>query len=65
MTMRKVIKLTIFFSLLGSLGLASCGVRGPLEAPPSSKKSEIGAGTPEAKSESKEHEGFVLDRLLR
>lgn len=57
--------------LLAGLGLAGCGVRGPLEAPPSAKaenaavaSAESGQGKPEGAAP-KAHKPFVLDGLIR
>jgi predicted small lipoprotein YifL len=49
-----------------SLGLAACGVRGSLEAPPEAKATAASPGTqPGSAAPPKPHEGFVLDPLLR
>jgi predicted small lipoprotein YifL len=53
------------------LGLGACGVRGSLDPPPSAKaagtaKSAQAAGTqPDSAAPPKEHEGLILDPLLR
>jgi predicted small lipoprotein YifL len=53
------------------LGLAACGVRGSLDAPPQAKaagtaKSAEASGTQEGSAAPpKPHEGFILDPLLR
>lgn len=52
-------------------GVAGCGVRGSLDAPPSAKaagtaKSAEASGTkPDSAAPPKPHEGFILDPLLR
>lgn len=40
---------------------AACGVRGPLEPPPSAKTAD---GEPVLAGEEKPHRGFILDRIL-
>jgi predicted small lipoprotein YifL len=64
------IKITAVLLLTG-LALAGCGVRGPLEAPPSAKAehekaatAESGQGKPEGATK-KAHKPFVLDGLIR
>jgi predicted small lipoprotein YifL len=49
--------------LLGALTsfTTACGVRGPLEQPPSAKTAE---GEPVLTEEEKPHRGFILDRIL-
>jgi predicted small lipoprotein YifL len=57
--------------VLAGLVLAGCGVRGPLETPPSAKaenaavaSSESGQGKPEGAAP-KAHKPFILDGLIR
>jgi predicted small lipoprotein YifL len=57
--------------LIAGLGLAGCGVRGPLEAPPAAKAAneaaataDSGQGKPEGAA-AKPHKPFVLDGLIR
>ena len=58
--------LKLLISALLIVGLVGCGVKGPLEPPAGSsgQAGETGAGTPGTKAE-KEHDPFVLDRILR
>ena len=57
--------------LLAGLALAGCGVRGPLEAPPSAKAAQEAAATADsgqgqpAGATSKPHKPFILDGLIR
>lgn len=60
--MRKIISLSLFISLLTAFGLAGCGVKGPLQAPPEEKSA---MKSKSAKKEKKEHKPFILDGLLR
>ena len=50
--------------MLGALGVAGCGVKGPLEAPNAVAKDAANAspGTP---SQPVEHKPFILDSLIR
>ncbi|MGI9568960.1 MAG: LPS translocon maturation chaperone LptM, partial [Desulfobulbia bacterium] len=52
---------------LSLIGIAGCGIKGPLEPPPeaSAGSGETGAGTPGTKQEDSSHDPFVLDRILR
>lgn len=50
----------VMIAIIGSLGLAGCGVKGPLDPPPGEKNE---AGAPDQSNE-KPHRGFVLDGLL-
>ena len=59
------------FASLAALALAGCGVRGPLEAPPSAKaenaavaSAQSGQGKPE-EAAPKAHKPFILDGLIR
>ncbi|MGI9381294.1 MAG: LPS translocon maturation chaperone LptM [Methyloligellaceae bacterium] len=56
----------VLISALLLVGLVGCGVKGPLEPPAGSKgtSGETGAGTP-GTSEEKQHDPFVLDKILR
>jgi predicted small lipoprotein YifL len=53
-----------------ALGLAGCGVRGPLQLPPEAKNAqttasaESGQGKPEGAAPAP-HQSFILDGLLR
>lgn len=66
MSRRLLIALTI--SLVTVLGLSGCGVKGPLEPPPSAVQSEgsapSGAGTPGTAPKEEKHRPFILDGLL-
>lgn len=65
--MASVLRVIASVLLLAVVGLAACGVRGPLEPPPKAKKegtAQTGAGTPGTKSEGA-HRPFILDRVLR
>lgn len=54
-----------------AFGLAACGVRGSLDAPPSAKaagtaRSAEASGTqPDSAAPRKPHEGFILDGLIQ
>jgi len=50
--------------LLGALGLAGCGVRGPLETPPA-VASETGSATPGTPGTPVPHRPSILDPLIR
>ena len=62
--MRKIIRLTLIISFLSALGLAGCGVRGPLEQP-QVDKSQSAVGSKKAKKTTTENKPFILDGLLR
>ena len=49
---------------LGVLGLAGCGVRGSLEAPPEAK-TETGNATPGTPGQPAPHKPSILDPLIR
>lgn len=54
--------------MLAGLGLAGCGVKGPLEPPASAKvegTAPTGAGTPGTAPKKGKHRPFILDGLLR
>lgn len=57
--------------LSAACGLGACGIRGPLEPPPKAvaegqaKSAEAGAAGENSAAKPKEHEGFILDPLLR
>lgn len=68
--MQNQTKIALALTLL-AFALAGCGVRGPLEAPPSAKAAnqaaataDSGQGKPEGAAP-KEHKPFVLDGLIR
>lgn len=68
--MQNQTKIVVTLSALAFV-LAGCGVRGPLEAPPSAKAAnqasataESGQGKPEGGAP-KPHKPFVLDGLIR
>lgn len=68
--MQNQTKIVVALSLL-AFALAGCGVRGPLEAPPSAKAAnqaaataESGQGKPEGEAP-KPHKPFILDSLIR
>lgn len=50
--------------LIGALGLAGCGVRGPLETPPA-VASETGGATPGTPGAPVPHKPSILDTLIR
>jgi predicted small lipoprotein YifL len=50
--------------VLGALGLAGCGVRGSLEAPPQAQ-TETGSATPGTPGQPAPHKPSVLDPLIR
>ncbi len=50
--------------LLGALGLAGCGVRGPLELP-REEPAETGGATPGTPGQPVPHKPSILDPLLR
>ena len=64
--MQRLNSLAVAIALLalGALGLAACGVHGPLEAPPGAK-TETGSATPGTPGEPAPHKPSVLDPLIR
>jgi predicted small lipoprotein YifL len=50
--------------LLGALGLAGCGVKGPLEVPKDAAN-ETGNATPGTPGQPNPHKSSVLDPLIR
>jgi len=50
--------------VLGALGLAGCGVRSSLEAPPQAQ-TETGGATPGTPGQPAPHKPSVLDPLIR
>ena len=50
--------------LLGAVGLAGCGVRGSLEAPPQ-EPTQTGDATPGKPGEPNPHKPSILDPLIR
>lgn len=66
--MRSALRIALAISMILGLGLAGCGVKGPLEAPGSAKvdgSASTGAGTPgTAPKKEKKHRPFILDGLL-
>ena len=68
--MNSAVRILVCCSVL-ALGLAGCGVRGPLELSPEAKaeqaqtaQAESGQGKP-AGAATKPHKSFILDGLLR
>jgi predicted small lipoprotein YifL len=66
--MRAAIRWSLFMALV-AVGVAGCGVRGSLEAPPEAKAektaaAQSGQGKPEGAAP-KPHKDFVLDGLIR
>jgi predicted small lipoprotein YifL len=66
--MVKRVKLSIVLAAV-AMGVAGCGVRGSLEAPPEAKadvtaKADSGQGKPEGATP-KPHKDFILDGILR
>lgn len=62
---RMLIALSVAF--LMSFGLSACGVKGPLEPPPSVSSegsAPTGAGTPGTAPKKEKHRPFILDGLL-
>lgn len=57
--MDKSLRIAIIIGLAAGLGLAGCGVKGPLEKPADAPKDEVG---PDGK---KPHKSFILDGLIR
>ena len=64
--MRSRLKLGVVIALvlLGGLGLAGCGVRGPLEVPHDAA-TETGNATPGTPGQPVPHKPSVLDPLIR
>ena len=60
----RIVAVMVGISLVGITG---CGIKGPLEPPPSATggSGETGAGTPGTKPEDPTHDPFILDRILR
>jgi predicted small lipoprotein YifL len=67
--MQRRVQLGVLIALLlgSALGLAGCGVRGSLDAPPSAATETGGAtpGTPGTAAAAGPHKPFILDPLLR
>jgi predicted small lipoprotein YifL len=66
--MRAAIRWSLIMALL-AVGVAGCGVRGSLEAPPEAKAektaaAQSGQGKPEGAAP-KPHKDFILDGLIR
>ncbi len=66
--MGKALRLSLLL-ISCALGLAACGVRGPLDSPPEAKAdktatAQSGQGKPEGGAR-KPHKDFVLDGLIR
>lgn len=63
--MRTTVKISLLMAIC-AFGVAGCGVRGSLEAPPTEKtaSAESGQGKPEGAAP-REHKGLVLDGLIR
>ncbi|MCB1485788.1 MAG: lipoprotein [Hyphomicrobiaceae bacterium] len=61
----------LVLALALAAGIAGCGVRGPLDPPPSAsaegvaKSAEAGASGENSAAPPKPHEDFILDPLLR
>jgi predicted small lipoprotein YifL len=51
--------------LLGALGIAGCGVRGPLETPPAAASDTTGGATPGTPGQPVPHRPSILDPLIR
>jgi predicted small lipoprotein YifL len=64
--MRSRLQLSLALALvaLAAAGLAGCGVRGPLEAPPAANV-ETGNATPGTPGQPVPHKPSVLDPLIR
>ena len=61
--MRQPLYLVLAVLVIAGLGLAACGRKGPLEAPPSQSRAQ---GAPAGETESgKPDRPFILDGLLR
>ena len=56
--------LAISLAMLGALGMAACGVRGSLEAPPQAQ-TETGQATPGTPGQPVPHKSSILDPLIR
>lgn len=59
MVLRTIKALILSLGLALCLGVAACGVRGPLEPPP-----DAVSDAPVVEGEEKPHRGFILDKLL-
>ena len=64
MQSRTSLAVAIALLALGALGLAACGVHGPLEAPPNAQ-TETGNATPGTPGQPAPHKPSVLDPLIR
>jgi predicted small lipoprotein YifL len=64
MRKRLQLGLAVALSLLAAFGLACCGVRGSLEAPPQAK-TETGSATPGTPGQPTPHKSSILDPLIR
>jgi predicted small lipoprotein YifL len=64
MRRRRQLQMAAALLLAGALGLAGCGVRGPLETPPN-EVSDTGSATPGTPGQPAPHKPSVLDPLIR
>lgn len=65
--MRSALRIVLAMSVLLAFGLAGCGVKGPLQPPPSAVangNAPTGAGTPGTAPKKEAHRPFILDGLL-
>lgn len=63
--MRTTVKMSLLLAIC-AFGVAGCGVRGSLEAPPAEKTASAESGQGKAEGAApREHKGFVLDGLIR